>query len=126
MVTISSQIREGFCPVVRNPQFLCAIITHSSMYSEGKVAEMKRHNDTDEVFTLISGKATLLTRDNSKEKCQVTNMSLGTVYTVKSGTWHYLAVSKDAKVFVTENGSIDPNNTDKADVSHENIIAEIL
>jgi oxalate decarboxylase/phosphoglucose isomerase-like protein (cupin superfamily) len=126
MITISSNTRDGFCPVVRNPQFLCAIITHSAMYSEGKVTEMKRHNDTDEVFVLLSGNATLLTRDNINEKCQVTKLSLGTVYTVKSGTWHYLAVSADAKVFVTENGSIDPQNTDKLDVDNENIIAKIL
>ena len=126
MITISSNTHDGFCPVVRNPQFLCAIITHSVMYSEGKVTEMKRHNDTDEVFVLLSGNATLLTRDNINEKCQVTKLSLGTVYTVKSGTWHYLAVSADAKVFVTENGSIDPQNTDKLDVDNENIIAKIL
>ena len=95
------------------------------MYAQGKIAEMKRHNDTDEVFVLLSGKALLFTRDDIKEKCQVTEMSLGTAYTVNAGTWHYLAVTDDAKVFVTENGSIDPNNTDKVDVSHENIVAKI-
>lgn len=126
MILKADSTASGFCPVVKNPQFLCAFITPSPMYAQGKITEMKRHNDTDEVFVLLSGKAVLLTRDDIKEKCQVTKLSLGTVYTVKAGTWHYLAVSDDAKVFVTENGSIDPANTEKVNVSAENIIAEIL
>ncbi len=125
MITVSTHSESGFCPVVRNSQFLCAFITPSPMYALGKVTEMKRHNDTDEVFVLLSGKAVLLTRDDAKEKCLVTQLSSGTAYTVKAGTWHYLALSDDGKVFVTESGSIDPCNTDKADVSSENIIANI-
>ena len=125
MIKITQNSKAGFCPVVKNQNFLCAFITSSPMYAQGKIAEMKRHNDTDEVFVLLSGKALLFTRDDIKEKCQVTEMSLGTAYTVNAGTWHYLAVTDDAKVFVTENGSIDPNNTDKVDVSHENIVAKI-
>lgn len=126
MIIISSNTDSGFCPVVRNSQFLCAFITPSPMYAPGKIAEMKRHNDTDEVFVLLSGKAVLLTRDNINEECQVTHLLPGTTYTVKAGTWHYLALSPDGKIFVTESGSINPSNTDKADVSKENIFADIL
>ena len=126
MITISNNTNSGFCPVVKNSHFICAFITPSPMYAPGKITEMKRHNDTDEVFVLLSGKAVLLTRDSSNEKCQVTPLSPGTAYTVKSGTWHYLALSPDGKVFVTESGSINPANTDKADVSADNIIADIL
>ncbi len=125
MITASTHSKSGFCPVVKNSQFLCAFITPSPIYSQGKITEMKRHNDTDEVFVLLSGKAVLLTRDDAKEKCQVTKLSPGTAYTVKAGTWHYLALSDDGKVFVTENGCINPDNTDKTDVTSENIIAKI-
>lgn len=125
MITTSTHSKAGFCPVVRNSQFLCAFITPSPMYAPGKVKEMKRHNDTDEVFVLLSGKGVLLTRDDAKEKCQVTKLSPGTAYTVKAGTWHYLALSDDGKVFVTESGYINPDNTDKTDVTSKNIIAEI-
>lgn len=126
MITISNNTESGFNPFVKNPQFICAFITASPMYAPGKIAEMKRHNDTDEVFVLLSGKAVLLTRDSIKEKCQVTQLSPGTAYIVKASTWHYLALSPDGKVFVTESGAINPANTDKADVTTENIIANIL
>lgn len=122
MVISSKLDSNGFCPIIRNSNFLCAFITPSAAYSFGKVSEMKRHNDTDEVFVLLEGSAVLITKDDIKEKCQVTNLSLGTAYTVKAGTWHYLALSNNGKVFVTESGNIDPKNTDVANVSAENII----
>ena len=126
MIIISNNTDSGFCPVVRNSQFICAFITPSPMYAPGKITDMKRHNDTDEVFVLLSGKAVLLTRDNINKECQATQLSPDTAYTVKAGTWHYLALSPDGKIFVTKSGSINPSNTDKADVSAENIIADIL
>lgn len=121
MLTEATFSAEGFCPVVRNSQFLCAFITRSAAYAPGQVKEMKRHNDTDEVFVLLQGKALLLTRDSLDEACRETLLSPLTAYTVHAGTWHYLAVSEDAKVFVTESGAIQRENTDTADVSAQHI-----
>ncbi len=123
MISVNSYTADGFCPVVRNPQFLCAFITHSAMYAPGPVKEMKRHNDTDEVFVLLEGRAVLLTRDSLDEACQVTPIAPLTAYTVHANTWHYLAVSEDAKVFVTESGALKRENTDTQDVRAENILA---
>ena len=125
MLTTATYTADGFCPVVRNPQFLCAFITPSPMYAPGPVREMKRHNDTDEVFVLLEGTAVLLTRDNLGEPCRFTPLSPLSAYTVHAGTWHYLAMSKDAKVFVTESGSLKRENTDTANVEAENILAVI-
>lgn len=125
MFTNETPTAAGFCPVVRNPQFLCAFITPSPMYATGLVREMKRHNDTDEVFVLLEGSATLLTRDSLSEPCTVTPVLPHTAYNVHAGTWHYLAVSDSAKVFVTESGSLKRENTDTANVEAENIIAVI-
>lgn len=123
MISTASYTTEGFCPVVRNSQFLCAFITRSPIYAPGQVKEMKRHNDTDEVFVLMEGQAVLLTRDSLEEECTVTPVTPLTAYTVHAGTWHYLAVSEDAKVFVTESGALKRENTDTQDVREENIVA---
>ncbi len=125
MVTKNTFSNNGFCKIEKNEHFICAFITHSEAYSEGKVKVMKRHNDTDEVFVLLEGSATLFTREKTGEECVVTPLLNNTAYTVKASTWHHLAVSKDAVVFVTESGALDPKNTDTADVSSENIIAKI-
>ncbi len=125
MVTKNTFSHNGFCKVEKNEHFICAFITHSDAYAEGKVKVMKRHNDTDEVFILLEGSATLFTREKTGEECVVTPLLKNTAYTVKASIWHHLAVSKDAVVFVTESGALDPKNTDTADVLSENIIAKI-
>ncbi len=73
----------------------------------------------------MDGSATLLTRENIGEECEVTPLLKNTAYTVKASTRHHLAVSEDAVVFVTESGVLDSKNTDTADVSAEKIIAKI-
>ena len=44
----------------------------------------------------------------------------GTAYNVVAGTWHYLGVSEDAKLFVTERHDTDATNTDvmKLEISY--------
>ncbi len=118
--------QSGFNRFIWNEHFITAFITRSEAYSDGLVKIMKRHNDTDEVFVLLKGNATLLTREELGAECEVTKLEPLTAYTVKSGTWHHLAASEDAALFVTESGALDPKKTDTADVSAENIIAEIL
>ena len=125
MVIKNTFSKNGFCKIEKNEHFICAFITHSDAYSEGKINIMKRHNDTDEVFVLLEGSATLFTREKTDEECDVTPLLKNTAYTVKASTWHHLATSKDAVVFVTESGALNPENTDTADVSSENIIAKI-
>ena len=117
--------QSGFNRFIWNEHFITAFITRSEAYSDGLVKIMKRHNDTDEVFVLLKGNAILLTREEIGAECLVTKLEPLTAYTVKSGTWHHLAASEDAALFVTESGALDPKNTDTADVSAENIIAEI-
>ena len=52
----------------RGDTFKCAFITHSDQYTFGKVSSMKRHNKSDEVFILVTGKAVLLTGDPAKKQ----------------------------------------------------------
>ena len=110
MVTTLPITAPGFCPVVQNPQFKCAFITPSAQYSFGEIAQMKRHNDTDEIFVLLSGTATLLTLEEGGP--QTVALQKNIAYNVCAGTLHHLAVSEDAVVFVTESGSMDPKNTE--------------
>ncbi|MBO7217423.1 MAG: hypothetical protein J6V50_01845 [Clostridia bacterium] len=116
---------NGFNRFVWNEHFICAFITRSEAYSDGLVKIMKRHNDTDEIFVLLKGDAVLLTRENIGDTCEVTKLEPLTAYTVPASTWHHLAASEDAALFVTESGALDPKNTDTADVSSENIFAEL-
>lgn len=110
MLIIENPSVPGFDTVVKNERFKCAFITHSPGYAFGNVDQMKRHNKTDEVFALLSGKAVMLILENEEFKEYV--LEQGSAYNVKKGTWHYLAVSEDARVFVTESADTSTANTD--------------
>lgn len=101
--------KNGFCPILETEQFKCAFITIDDQYRHGKITQMKRHNDSPETFTLIQGSATLLTKEDSFVE---TPLEKGCAYLVGAGTWHYLAISEDAILFVCENSGMLPQNTD--------------
>ena len=107
--------KSGFDKVFDNANFKCAYITHSEDYSFGKVTTMKRHNLTDEIFVLLSGKAVMLTLEN--DIFTETPLEENVAYNVEAGTWHYLAVTEDTSVFVTENADTSSANTDVLDLT---------
>lgn len=113
--------KEGFEAIVQNPDFKCAFITASPQYAYGKVNVLKRHNDSDEVFVLLSGNAVLLTKDDANAHYQTTPLQTKTAYNVTKGTWHHLAVSADAVVFVAESGSMEKENTQSINVESEDL-----
>ena len=121
MVLTAKSTSEGFETIYQNSAFKCAFISPSVQYRFGKVSLLKRHNDTDEVFVLLSGKAVLLTRDGDGPY-ERTPLQPNTAYNVTKGTWHHLAVSDDALVFVTESGSLLPQNTESIQIVEENIV----
>lgn len=110
MLTTKSPEKSGFEKFFFNDNFKCAFITASPQYSFGKVTQMKRHNLTDEIFVLLSGRAVILICENGA--FSETELKEGRAYDVGKGTWHYLAVSDDALVFVVENADTDASNTD--------------
>lgn len=107
---------SGFKLTCSNADFKCAFITKSPQYAYGQVKILKRHNESDEVFTLISGKATLLTGESGKAEYVATELKKGVAYCVEAGTWHHLAVTEDALVFVVENSGVSGENTDAISV----------
>lgn len=122
MVITKTTTQAGFETLFQTPQFKCAFITASSQYAFGKVKEMKRHNDSDEVFVLLQGKAVLLTKDSDSHGYETTILRPQCAYNVTRGTLHYLAVTDNAVVFVAESGSMQRENTQTINVEAENLV----
>ena len=120
MLSIKGPERSGFDKFFFNDKFKCAFITHSPQYAFGKVSQMKRHNMTDEIFVLLSGIAVMLIYENGIFTQTV--LEIKRSYNVEKGTWHYLALSEDALVFVTENADTDSTNTDTIELETEYFI----
>ena len=102
--------KSGFDAVISEQGFKCAYITHSDAYSFGEVMEMKRHNETEEVFVLLSGDAVMLTLEGGV--FVETPLAKGEATVVAKGTYHYLGVTENASVFVVERDDTGKDNTD--------------
>ena len=119
MIIEGKSEKAGFCLVCKNDDYKCAFITCSPQYAYGKVTELKRHRESDEVFTLVSGRATLLTGEPKTAEYETIELEKGVSYCVPAGTWHYLAVSEDALVFVVENSGVSAENTDAVSIEED-------
>lgn len=103
---------EDFNTIMTSENWAIAMMRYSERLSKFDVAELHRHNETDEAFILLEGSATLYEYDvpHKLEKLKV--------YCVKKGTWHQMVLSRDATVLVVENSNTTAENTDKNPARH--------
>ncbi len=111
MIDILSPEKNGFETIFQKDGWKAAFITHSSSYAE--LTEMKRHMKTEEVFTLLSGHATIFTLE--EDILTETPMEEGKVYVIGRGTYHHVKTSADALLFVVENSDTSKENTERMD-----------
>lgn len=88
-----------------------AFINWSEKFSPEGITYLERHNETDEVFVLLKGSATLYLG----EKGEPTEMEPDQAYVVKQSAWHAITMSKDAKVLIVENTDTGRHNSDYMD-----------
>lgn len=83
-----------------------AFLKHSESFD--KIMKLERHMETDEVFMLLEGEATLII---GLEK-NIVPMEKHKIFNVRKGVWHNIKVSEDAKVFIVENDDTTRDNTE--------------
>ena len=96
---------EGFQVLKQFEGWKIGFLRYNDRFS--KFGEMERHMETDEVFVLLEGSATLHTE---KETCAMEKCVL---YNIPKGVWHHIVVSEDATVMVVENSNTSKENTEK-------------
>ena len=102
---------EDFCAVFSSADWKIGLLRSSERFSH--LGQLERHLETDEVFVLLCGSATLYTDTESKE------MKPCHVYNIPCGIWHHIVVSEDALVMVAENQNTSKANTEKRAYSLE-------
>ena len=105
MIKIGIHKDAGFRVMEEYGEWKVGILRYNERFS--RLGEMERHLLTDEVFVLMSGKATLYGEKETLE------MERGAIYTVPAGEWHHIVVSEDASVLVVENRNTSIDNTEK-------------
>lgn len=99
---------EGYKTVMSYGAWRVAFLNYAQRFDETFFEKIERHNETDEIFVLLSGKATLILG----EELERLPMEKEKAYNVRRGEWHHIFVSRDAKVLIAENADTGTDNTD--------------
>ncbi len=101
-------VSDGYLPLVRFGGWRVATLNYCEDFNPVNFHQVERHNETDEVFVLLTGEATLIIG----EQLEKVPMEKGKVYNVRQGVWHHIWVSRDAQVLIVENLDTATENSD--------------
>ena len=99
---------NGYFSHFRYGGWRIAYLNYAPMFTKQGITYLERHNETDEVFILLEGEASLFMGETAKE----VKMEKFSSYIVKKGAWHNIAVSENAKVLIVENADTGKQNSE--------------
>ncbi len=99
---------EGYNPTMNFESWRVAIANFGEHFDEERYNYLERHLLTDEVFVLLSGRASLVIGEGFLK----TQLEIGKIYNVKKGVYHALLMDRDAKVLIVENHNTGRDNTE--------------
>lgn len=99
---------EGYNRTMNFGGWRVAIANFGAPFDRERYNYLERHLLTDEVFVLLSGKATLIMGKDFKE----VPLEQHKLYNVKKGAFHALLMETDAKVLIIENHDTSKENSE--------------
>ena len=118
---IREYVGEGYQPLIDYGTWRVAILRWIQSLLPEKIDYMERHTQTDEVFVLLNGQATLILGGNQPKLEGVFHqvMESGKLYNVKRNAWHSIILSRDAMILLVENRDTGRENTEYSNLSPE-------
>lgn len=116
---------NGLTRVYENEQWLVGIKNWKPENDISGITCLERHNETDELFVLLSGRCTLLsaTEENGKLSIKAVEMEPEKVYNIPRSLWHNTVTQKDTKLILVEDVRTGAHNSDVLDLSAEQLDA---
>lgn len=105
LLEISSYTGEGYRPLVDYGQWRVAILRYIDELLPENIGKMQRHDETDEVFVLLSGRCILFLGEGNESvgAIHAQDMQPLKLYNVKRGAWHTHTLDEAATVLIVEN-----------------------
>ena len=103
--------------LVNGAKWTLASLNYAPRFDERNLADLERHNLTDETFVLLEGEATLLVGENA-ERIRLEPVKF---YNVRAGIWHNIIVTPGTRVLVAENANTSKDNTDYLDIKTKKV-----
>lgn len=75
---------------------------------------LERHNETDELFVLLSGSCTLISAEETENGWAFDRVEMqpGRVYNIPRTLWHNTITQKDTKMILIEDSNTGESNSD--------------
>ena len=111
------EVREhngaDYKPLVDYQSWRVALMNYTPDLTPNKINRMQKHDETDEVFVLMTGSCILFIGEGEDAvvKVHAVDMEPYKLYNVKRGVWHSHTFSEDARVLIVENcDTVDANS----------------
>lgn len=121
LLEIKQYVGEGYHPLISFGTWQVAILRWKQSMTPENIEVMERHTQTDEVFILLEGQATLIIggRQGMVEGVHPQAMEKGKLYNVKQNAWHTAIISRDASILIVEQRDTGKENTEFAGITPE-------
>jgi ureidoglycolate hydrolase len=114
VLTIEEYLGEGYKPLINFGAWRVAILRWIETTEPEKITYLERHTQTDEVFVLLRGQASLILGGTGSMvvDLQKQAMESGKLYNVKQNSWHSVIMRRDATILIVENQDTTESNSE--------------
>jgi len=114
LIEIHEYHDAGFAVPVISGDWRIGVLNYCTPFGKETLDNYERHFETDEVFVLLSGSATLFIGDGDAEfgNIRAIEMKPCTVYNIRKNTWHTQFMSPDCSILVVENDGTGLDNSE--------------
>ena len=118
---ITSYDGEGYLPLIDFESWRVAELRYIDELEVDQLKDMQKHDESDEVFVLLSGDFTLFLggRWETIGKIEAIKLEPLKLYNVKKGTFHTHTPEKNATVLIVENANTCDDNSPKIKLTRE-------
>jgi len=104
---------EGMNRVYENQKWMVGIKNWKPANDISGIDCLERHNETDELFVLLSGRCTLVYADENGQNLDLSAVEMEPfkVYNIPVGLWHNTVTTKDTKLVLIEDSATGMNNS---------------
>lgn len=116
-------IGEGMTRVFENEKWTVGIKNWKPANDVTGIDCLERHNQTDELFVLLSGACTLVFANEVEGTLEFKSvkMEMNKVYNIPATLWHNTITQKDTKMVLIEDSNTSMDNSDILDLNPEQI-----
>lgn len=92
----------GYQPLVLTEHWQLAQLNYTAAQAPEALTQFDQHSFTDETFTLLDGRALLITYDQGRDEMELISLKRHITYNVPCMMWHNIAMEPGSVVLITE------------------------